>query len=143
MKTVPQHLTQPFGARAEGNPKRITSILSGKKSFSSHGKRKMCLFDMPICHRHTKTRIAKVKKKLFEDDKISENDNKEDTPNTNIVKINKKFFERQRETKKIPVSLNENDCLLIPLNMPSDEMLIPSAELPNLNEFPNVNENSY
>ncbi|CAG4939776.1 unnamed protein product [Parnassius apollo] len=74
--------------------------------------------------------VAKVKKKLFEDDEISENDNIEDTPNKNIVKINKKLFERQRETKKIPVFLSENDCLLIPLNMPGDEMLIPSGELP-------------
>ncbi|CAG4935291.1 unnamed protein product [Parnassius apollo] len=88
-------------------------------------------------------RVAKVKKKLFEDDEISENDNIEDTPNKNIVNINKKLFERQRETKKIPVSLSENDCLLIPLNMPVDEMLIPSGELPILNEFPDVNENSY
>ncbi|CAG5042529.1 unnamed protein product [Parnassius apollo] len=90
-------------------------------------------------------RVEKVKKKLFEEDNISEKDNIKDTQNKNIVKINKKLFECQRETKKIPISSNENDFLLFPLNMPKyvDEILIPSGELPILKECPDINENSF
>ncbi|CAG5000859.1 unnamed protein product [Parnassius apollo] len=62
-------------------------------------------------------RFAQVKKKLFEDDEISENDNIEDTSNKNIVKINKKLLSVKERPRKYP-SLSENDCLLIPLNMP-------------------------
>lgn len=49
-------------------------------------------------------RLAKVKKKLFDDDKATEKDTIENTPNRNIEKINKKLIECQREVKKSHVT---------------------------------------
>lgn len=80
---------------------------------------------------------AKVKKKLFENDEVTENDYIEDTPNKNIVKINIKLYERPKEIKKTPIASNNNNSIIIPLNI---EILIPSTELPVLNELPDSNE---
>lgn len=86
---------------------------------------------------HVFIRLAKVKKKLFENDEITEKDNIEDTPNKNIVKINMKLFKRQNEAKKTSFPSNNNNSIIIPLNMPGDEILIPSSEFPDLNEHNN------
>lgn len=86
---------------------------------------------------HVFIRLAKVKKKLFENDEITEKDNIEDTPNKNIVKINIKLFKRQNEAKKTSFPSNNNNSIIIPLNMPGDEILIPSSEFPDLNEHNN------
>lgn len=84
-------------------------------------------------------RIAKVKKKLFENDESTEKDIIEDTPNKNVVKIDMMKKDMAKKTS-IRSYNNNNSPIIIPLNMPGDEILLPSSELPVLNEHPYSNE---
>ncbi|XP_045453710.1 uncharacterized protein LOC123662990 [Melitaea cinxia] len=83
--------------------------------------------------------IAKVKKKLFENDESTEKDIIEDTPNKNVVKIDMMKKDMAKKTS-IRSYNNNNSPIIIPLNMPGDEILLPSSELPVLNEHPYSNE---